>query len=96
MSEKYSMDKFILDIDRISSGEAIVWSDKDCDGEYRELVKIAQLLTQADYTRESKNVAEKLLARAKLSGELDDDDLDMVAGGVNPAADPGIKNSENR
>lgn len=95
MNEKYNLEVFNLDIDRIASGESIVLSEyQDCDAEYKELLQIAQLLAQADYSRESQRGADKLLTRLMKKGELGDDDLDLVAGGLNPDADPGLKKVE--
>lgn len=92
MHDNYNLEAFILDIDRIASGELIVQTEyEQCDAEYKELLQVAHLLAQVDYSRESQRGAEKLLARIRKKGELEDDDLDLVAGGTNPDADPGIK-----
>lgn len=96
MNNKYSLEAFNLDIDRIASGESSVLSEyEDCDAEYKELLQTAQLLAQADYSKESQMGADKLLARLMKKGELEDDELDLVAGGLNPDADPGFKKSRN-
>ena len=92
MNQKYNLEALNLDIDKIASGESIVLSEyQDCDAEYKELLQIAQLLAQADYAKESQTGADKLLTRLMKNGELEDDDLDLVAGGTHPDADPGIK-----
>jgi hypothetical protein len=84
MSEKYSMNSFISDIDKIISGEVSISVEyEDCDEEYKELLLIAQALVEADFTSECQSRIKKKNSTVLESGELDDDELDMVAGGVN-------------
>lgn len=90
MNNKQCMETFILDIDKIVSGESVILSDYEhCDVEYQEMLLIARLLTQADYSQESQDGAARVWANIPKKGQLKDDDLDLVAGGVNPDAEPG-------
>lgn len=88
MNAKHSLESFISDIDKILSGESIIPCEcDDLDEEYRELLLLAQLLVKADYTITNKDRVEKVVKRiisnASKDGELLDDELDLVAGGVN-------------
>ncbi|MCF8011127.1 MAG: hypothetical protein K9L17_06620 [Clostridiales bacterium] len=77
MSEKHSLETFISYIDKVVSGESISPSEcEDYNEENKELLFLAQLLAKADYTPESKGGPEKM------EGEMEDDELDMVAGGI--------------
>ncbi len=83
MSEKHSLETFMSDIDKIVSGDAI--SASDCehrDEEYKDLLSLARLLVQADYTPEGGDRMQELIAKIQDNDELEDDELDMVAGGV--------------
>lgn len=79
MNEKHDLDSFVLDIDKIISGESIVSDDK----EYKELLRLAHLLVKADFNPPSPNLKKKIWEIITKKGELEDDDLDMVAGGLN-------------
>lgn len=95
MNDKQCMETFILDIDKIVSGESVKLSDYEhCDVEYQEMLLIARLLMQADYTQESQGGAARVRANIPSQGQLEDDDLDLVAGGVNPDADPGLNKKQ--
>jgi hypothetical protein len=79
MNEKQDLDSFVSDIDKIISGESIVLEDK----EYDELLKLAQFLAKADFHPPSPSMKKKIWEIMSKKGELEDDDLDMVAGGLN-------------
>jgi len=87
MSDKHYLESFISDIDKIVSGESIISSEcDDSDEEYKELLFLAQVLAKADYAPESQGWTEKMkkmIANTRENGEMEDDELDMVAGGVN-------------
>lgn len=84
MNNKHSLQSFLSDIDRILDGELIApFEGADCSHEYKELLFIAQMLAQADYTPGNQDQAKKMIADIKAQGELEDDELDLVAGGVN-------------
>lgn len=89
MNKKHSLDSFISDIDKIVLyGGSITQSDGEgCDEEYKELLSLAQLLAKVDYTTKSQGWMEKVMAKiisnAREDNELEDDELDMVAGGLN-------------
>ncbi|SHH18265.1 hypothetical protein SAMN02746098_00382 [Desulfosporosinus lacus DSM 15449] len=88
MIGKNSLELFNLDIEKIISGEIIVSSEcQDGDEEYKELLLLAQLLAKADYAQKGQDRAKKILEKAVPSShvydELEDDELDMVAAGVN-------------
>ncbi|MFZ7101731.1 MAG: hypothetical protein ACOWWO_03605 [Peptococcaceae bacterium] len=75
MNEKNCLQEFLADIDKIISGEPVSAAEGEQDNlEYQELLSLAKLLVKADYTP-GKNQEQ--------SCELADDDLDMVAGGLN-------------
>lgn len=87
MNKKHSLESFISDIDKIVlHGETIILSnDGDCDEEYKELLSLAQLLAKADYKTKSQESMEKMMAKlnsnTQKNNELEDNELDMVAGG---------------
>ncbi|WP_347489119.1 hypothetical protein ABDB91_18150 [Desulfoscipio sp. XC116] len=87
MCDKHSLESFIADIDKIVSGESGSSSEYEgCDEEYKELLFLAQMLAKADYTPENReriNRIKKMLSAIPENGEIEDDELDMVAGGVN-------------
>ncbi|HBV99463.1 MAG: hypothetical protein JL50_02495 [Peptococcaceae bacterium BICA1-7] len=89
MSKKYSLDSFISDIERIAlHGGTVTQSEvDDCDEEYKELLLLAELLAKVNYTAKSQGRVEKVMAEmisnAREDDELEDDELDMVAGGRN-------------
>lgn len=88
MSEKNFLELFIIDIEKIICGEMKIPSEyQHCDEEYKELLYLAQLLVKADYTTKSQDWMEKTMKKVissiQKTGELEDDELDMVAGGVN-------------
>lgn len=89
MNKKHSLKSFISDIDKIALyGEAIIPAEcEDCDKEYRELLLLAQLLAKADYTTKSQgrmeNMMAKIISNAREDDQLENDELDMVAGGLN-------------
>ncbi|MTI81350.1 MAG: hypothetical protein FH758_10800 [Firmicutes bacterium] len=84
MTEKSCLESFVSDIDKIITGEPITSAAYEhCEEEYQELLALAQLLAKADYTTESKSASDKVAAKINSSSELEDDELDLVAGGVN-------------
>lgn len=87
MNEKICLTSFVADIDKIISGQPITPAAyKDCHEEYRELLALAELLAAADYTAECQGAKSKVAKIVHSSDELEDEQLDMVAGGVNPDA----------
>ncbi|MTI83400.1 MAG: hypothetical protein FH756_05715 [Firmicutes bacterium] len=95
MSEKHSLESFISDIEKIVSGDTINPPDYEhCDEEYKDLLSIAQMLTNADYSTKSQRLLEKIISRDMENGEVDDD-LDMVAGGLNLNDMSGEKGKKN-
>jgi hypothetical protein len=86
MTEK-CLESFVSDIDKIIAGEPLTSTVYEhCDQEYQELLALAQMLANVDYTTESQGGRDKVAARIHGSFELEDDELDLVAGGVNPNA----------
>lgn len=84
MLEYNGLEVFISDLDKIISGEPIDPSEyEQYDAERQELLWLAQLLAQADYTPETRGARERLWSKMHNYGELADDELDLVAGGVN-------------
>lgn len=69
MMEKH-LASFMAAVDKIAAGERVRPSEyKDWDEEAKELLFLAQVLAESP---------------PNINDELADDDLDMVAGGVNP------------
>ena len=69
MKEKH-LESFLAAVDKILSGEPVNSSEyKDWDEESKELLFLAKTLAESP---------------PNINDELADDDLDMVAGGVNP------------
>jgi hypothetical protein len=94
MMEKHCLKMFIADIDKIISGESVIPFACEHGGEeYQELLGLAELLAKADYT--SKSRMEKIWANFCKTDELQEDELDMVAGGINPDAVLGEKDNKN-
>ncbi|MDD4238890.1 MAG: hypothetical protein PHT62_10125 [Desulfotomaculaceae bacterium] len=89
MNKKHFLDSFISDIDKIVlHGGKITQSEcGNCDEEYKEALSLAQLLVKVDYTTKSQGRMEKIMAEmisnARKNDELEDSELDMVAGGLN-------------
>lgn len=88
MREKNSLKLFISDIEKIISGEITISSEyQHWDEEYKELLFLAQLLAKADYTPKSQDQMETMLKKVIHNthdfDELADDELDLVAAGVN-------------
>lgn len=84
MNDKNSLESFVSDIDKIVFGELSVQFERDdCDDEYKELLFLAQMLVQADYSQESQGLVKKVISKVQKNDEMADDELDMVAGGVN-------------
>lgn len=88
MRGKTSLKLFISDIEKIISGDINISSEyQHCDKEYKEVLFLAQLLAKADYTQKSQDQMEKtmrkLINNIHSIDELEDDELDMVAAGVN-------------
>jgi len=84
MLENNGLEAFIADLDKIIFGEPIDPSEyEQYDAERQELLCLAKLLAQADYTPETQGARERLWLKMHNFGELADDDLDLVAGGVN-------------
>ncbi|HBW37650.1 hypothetical protein [Desulfosporosinus sp. BICA1-9] len=87
MREKNSLKLFISDIEKIISGEITISSEyQHWDEEYKELLFLAQLLAKADYNQKSQDQMETMLKKVIYNihdvDELDDDELDLVAAGV--------------
>lgn len=80
MNEKNDLLLFVSDIDKIISGESIASSD---DKEYKELIRLADLLVKSDFNPPFPDMMKKIWGIIAKKGELEDDDLDMVAGGLN-------------
>lgn len=80
MHEKHDLESFVSDIDKVISGESMVSSD---DKEYKELLRLAHLLAKTEFNPSSPNMKKKIWETMSKTGELEDDDLDMVAGGLN-------------
>lgn len=75
---------FVLEIDQIVSGELDISSAGDGhDQEYQELLMLAQVLAGADFAAESPEREKRIWERLHKSGQLQDDELDRVAGGLN-------------
>jgi hypothetical protein len=72
---------FMLDIDKILAGEPVVVSEQD--QEYQELLMLAQLLAAADFSRADPEREERIWSKLHQDGRLADDELDLVAGGLN-------------
>ena len=88
MDEKQSLAQFVSDIDKIISGDSIIFTEhEDEDKEYRELLFLAKLLFKVDYPVTSKGRVgrkiKKVILNIQATDELKDDELDMVAGGAN-------------
>ncbi|KUG02626.1 hypothetical protein ASZ90_019994 [hydrocarbon metagenome] len=84
MTEKNRLESFIVDIDKIISGELVTAGEHTSgDEEYQELLSLAQLLTQANNATENPGLKERIWSNIQKNGELEDNDLDMVAGGLN-------------
>lgn len=84
MLETLCLESFLADIDKIISGETTIPSAYEhCAEEYNELIALAQLLTKADYATEDGRQRVWQNINKNRTGEIDDEDLDMVAGGVN-------------
>ncbi len=83
MAEK-EWESLTADIDKIIAGELTVSSeDEPYDDERRELLRLAQLLAQADFSAEPSDRIKKLWSELHNNDQLEDDELDKVAGGVN-------------
>ena len=89
---EHELESFVSDIDKIISGESIVPSD---DKEYKELLRLAHLLAKTEFNPPSPNLKKKIWEIIGKKGELEDDDLDMVAGGLNANAILDEKNKKN-
>lgn len=97
MNEKRCLESFVSDIDKIITGQPVTpATNKDCDQEYQELLVVAQLLATADYTEECQRAKSKVAKIIHRSDELEDDDLDMVAGGANPNSLPEEQLKKNK
>jgi hypothetical protein len=85
MNKKRSLASLISDIDKIVLyGKTLIFNEgEDCDKEDKEILLLAQLLAKADYSIKSPNFTEKIFSNARRDDELIDDELDMVAGGLN-------------
>lgn len=82
--KNFRLELFNADIDKILSGELVISpEDRHSDEEYKELLILAQLLAKADFFSEIEGRKEKIWASIQKSDELDDEELDMVAGGLN-------------
>ncbi len=96
MIEKHCLESFISDIDRIVAGESVILSEcEHCDEDYKDIIRLAQLLEKADYATEPRGGLERICSNIPRIGELEDDDLDMVAGGLNLGAMVDEKDKKN-
>ncbi|MDD2422377.1 MAG: hypothetical protein PHC60_02075 [Heliobacteriaceae bacterium] len=75
------LEAFNTDLDKIISGGAVtpLWDDE----EYRQLLALAKRLYEADFSPESRMQIKDLLLKTNKNRELEDDVLDLVAGGLN-------------
>lgn len=95
MIEKDDLKSFISDIDKIISGKRIISSDYEySDEEYKELLILSQLLAKADFSAEIPERLKRIWADYCNNDQMEDDELDMVAGGVNPNALPDGKDKK--
>ncbi|HHV71392.1 MAG TPA: hypothetical protein GXX38_02120 [Clostridia bacterium] len=84
MSEKDWMELFDKELDKIIAGEPIIPSEYDSFNEKcKELLVLARLLAKVDYTTENRAGMGRIWSRIRLNEELEDDALDLVAGGLN-------------
>lgn len=84
MTEKDCPASFTADIDKIISEEISIPLPPGHNGdEYREMLFVAQLLAKTDYVEETKAARERIRSNIQNNGQLDDEDLDLVAGGAN-------------
>ncbi|MDD3852448.1 MAG: hypothetical protein PHD40_02180 [Syntrophomonadaceae bacterium] len=87
MTSKHKLKTFIQDIERIVSGKQVPSFQHDnIEPEYRDILTIARMLTDADYSDKAQEAANKLKAKSKSADQLEDEDLDLVAGGTNTNA----------
>jgi hypothetical protein len=81
---EHDLNAFMLDIDKIFAGEPVVVSaGAGQDQEYQELLMLAQLLAAADFSSEDPEREERIWSKLHQDGRLADDELDLVAGGLN-------------
>lgn len=81
---EHDIESFLLDIDKVISGKLDISSASDYkDREYQELLMVAQMLTKADFSAESPEREKRIWSNLQQDGQLEDDELDMVAGGLN-------------
>lgn len=84
MLEKQCLDILMVNIDKIIIDEPTIPFDcEHCSEEYNELILLAQFLKKADYATESGRHRVWQNIQKNKDGEIEDEDLDMVAGGVN-------------
>lgn len=74
-------------IEKIINKEPVTSSnDVEINQDDKELLTLAKLLREVDFSKDSKLNSKTLCKKTKDDQELDDDDLDLVAGGRNPNA----------
>jgi len=86
MTSKNKIKAFIQDIEGIVSGKQAQSSQHNIEPEYRDILTVARMLAEADYSDKAQAAANKLIAEFKSGDQLEDEDLDMVAGGTNTNA----------
>lgn len=94
MRGKQKNELFMEDVDKILEGSlSVSTNDWQAEDEEKQLLYLAQLLTKVDLGKNSELHMEDLWKKINKKGQLDDLDLDMVAGGKNEAA---INNDKNK
>ncbi|HBQ86816.1 MAG TPA: hypothetical protein DD811_10120 [Syntrophomonas sp.] len=83
MADKQELESLTAAIDKIIAGELTVSSEGEPYDERQELLRLAQLLARADFPYEPSDKMKKLWSELQNNGQLEDDELDMVAGGLN-------------
>lgn len=83
MMEKHCRGSFFEDIDKILAGELDIPAEyKGSSEEDQELLYLAQVLARVEYAAPNSNGMERLRSQLNNNGRLEDDELDMVAGGL--------------
>lgn len=96
MMGKNRIESFIANIDKILSGDLVIPAEYMCsDEEEKQLLFLAQLLARADYAGPKHSSMEELWSSIQRGGQLEDDELDMVAGGLNENAILDEKNKKD-
>lgn len=84
MKEEKCMEMFLHDLDHIALGKDVERAHyAQCDPEYIELLDLAKLLAEADFAERANLAAARLKDKLFSREDLDDEELDLVAGGRN-------------